>query len=210
MGNLFSIERALRHIDAETDITSDPARITSADRLVLPGVGAFGNGMEELTKRGIDEALRGFVSTGRPLFGICLGMQLMLSEGHEFGLHRGLDLIRGAVVRFQDPVDGEGSYKIPQIGWNGITLPAKNGTPTGCRSDWKGTVLQDVQPGSFFYFVHSFVTVPEDRVHVLAETDYGRDRFCSVLIRENVSGSQFHPERSGEAGLQMLRTFMTL
>lgn len=210
MGNLFSIERALRHIDAATDITSDPARIASADRLVLPGVGAFGNGMEELTKRGIDEALRGFVATGRPLFGICLGMQLMLSEGHEFGLHRGLDLIRGAVVRFRDPVDGEGSYKIPQIGWNGITLPAKNGASTGCRSDWKGTVLQDLQPGSFFYFVHSFVTVPEDRGHVLAETDYGRDRFCSVLIRENVSGSQFHPERSGEAGLQMLRTFMTL
>lgn len=210
MGNLFSIERALRHIDAEPDITDDPARIAAADRLILPGVGAFGNGMEELTKRGIDEAIRRFVATGRPLFGICLGMQLMLSEGHEFGLHRGLGLIPGTVVRFRDPVDGEGAYKIPQIGWNGIAMPEKNGDSNGCRSDWTGTVLQDVEPGSFFFFVHSFVAVPESREHVLAETDYGRDRFCSALIRENVSGSQFHPERSGEAGLRMLRTFMAL
>lgn len=210
MGNLFSIERALRHIDAEPEITGDPARIASADRLILPGVGAFGNGMAELTRRGIDDAIRNFVGTGRPLFGICLGMQLLLSEGNEFGRHAGLDLIRGAVVRFRDPVDPERSYKIPQIGWNDLRLPSKNGTADGCRSDWKGTVLQDVPPGSFFYFVHSFVTVPANREHVLAETDYGSDRFCSVLIRDNVSGSQFHPERSGEAGLQMLRTFMTL
>jgi glutamine amidotransferase len=210
MGNLFSIERALRHIDAETEVTSDPARIASADRLILPGVGAFGNGMEELRRRGIADAIGAFVATGRPIFGICLGMQLMLSEGHEFGLHRGLDLIRGTVVRFRDPDPGEFSYKIPQIGWNGITLPAKNGAANGCRSDWKGTILQDVQPGGYFYFVHSYVTVPESREHVLAETDYGRDRFCSVIVRDNVSGSQFHPERSGETGLKMLRTFMTL
>lgn len=205
-GNLFSIERAVRHAGGKAEITDNPTKIASAERLILPGVGAFGEGMSKLREKGIDEAISKFVRTGRPLFGICLGMQLIFDVSHEFGLHKGLGLIKGKVVRFQDPREGGPRFKIPHIAWSKIEYPAVikniNSHP------WQGTILQGLNSGSYFYFVHSFICVPEDAACILAESMHGEDRFCSVVHKDNIWGCQFHPERSGNNGINIYKNFL--
>jgi len=205
-GNLFSIERAVRHAGGKAEITENPAKIASADRLILPGVGAFGEGIAKLREKGIHEAIYKFVRTGRPLFGICLGMQLIFDVSHEFGIHKGLGLIRGKVIRFQDPREGEPHFKIPHIAWSKIEYPVliKNIK----NSPWQGTILQGLNSGGYFYFVHSFICVPEDTTCVLAESTYGIDRFCSVVHKDNIWGCQFHPERSGNNGINIYKNFL--
>jgi len=208
-GNLFSIERAVRYAGGKAEITDDPARIASADRLILPGVGAFGEGMSKLKEKGIDEAIYQFVRTGRPLFGICLGMQLIFNESYEFGLHQGLGLIKGKVIRFQDPRKDGPHFKIPHIEWSKIEYPAsiKASNPAN-NSPWQGTILQGLNSGSYFYFVHSFICVPDDIESVLAESTYGEDSFCSVVHKDNIWGCQFHPERSGSNGFSIYKNFL--
>lgn len=199
LGNLFSVERALRYVGAEVKVTADPSAIALAGRILLPGVGAFGEGMDNLKARGLDRALGQAVASGAPVLGICLGMQLLMSAGEEMGVHQGLGLIKGKVVRFPDPLPDGPQYKIPHIGWNGI-YPAKAG--------WKGTILDGLKAGDSMYFVHSYVVAPEDPSCVLAETTYGSLAFCSAIKKDNLSGCQFHPEKSGSIGLEIYRNFL--
>ena len=203
-GNLFSIERAVRYVGGQAEITDDPARVAAADRLILPGVGAFCRGMDELEKRGLALAVCEFVRTGRPLLGICLGMQLFLGTSYEFGERCGLGLIDGNVVRFKDPTAGGLPFKVPQIGWNSIETPRVN----GCY--WNEPLLEDIDRGSFFYFVHSYICCPDDTGCIVAESVYGEDRFCAVVRKDNIWGCQFHPERSGPKGLLVYRNFLNM
>lgn len=208
MGNLFSIERAIHQVGGDANITGEFSKIASADRLVLPGVGAFGSAMHRLKETGIEDAVKEFVQTGRPLLGICLGMQLLLSESYEFGHHRGLGLIDGKVVRFKDPEPNGSHFKIPQIGWAEIEFPASEKKLTNRM--WDDTILAGIHPSRFFYFVHSYICLPDNAKNVLAESVYGQDRFCSVVYKDNIYGCQFHPEKSDTDGLHIYHNLLRI
>jgi glutamine amidotransferase len=198
VGNLHSVVKALRHAGAEVMVTAEPRAVASAERLVLPGVGAFSDGMAGLRDRGLVEPLKTYVETGRPLLGICLGMQLLLTASEEFGAHAGLALIPGRVVE----IPRKPGLKVPQIGWNRIA-PRPGGS-------WRGTLFEKTAPDTMVYFVHSFTAVPEREEDRLADTNYGGWRVCAAVRRDNAIGCQFHPEKSGPAGLAMLHQFMAL
>ncbi len=204
MGNLLSVQRGLEACGAEVEISADAEVVARADRLVLPGVGAFESGMHELKVRGLVNAIGEFVARERPLLGICLGMQMLLSESEEFGQHKGLNLIPGRVVKIPD-YDNSGAIvrKIPHIGWSAIKYPEG-------RTDWSGSLLQNTKDVEFFYFVHSFMAVSENSENILAQCDYSGLRINAVVCRDNVIGSQFHPEKSGNSGLKVLQTFLEL
>ena len=195
-GNLFSLSRALEHLGASAKVTSDPAEVAAAERLILPGVGAFGDGMENLRARGLVESVQRYAASGRPLLGICLGMQLLLDESDEFGSHRGLGIVPGRVTRFAD--SPERSWKVPHVGWSRLT------GSTG----WKGSALAPLPEGERMYFVHSYHAVPARPEHRLAATPYAGIEFCSALKAGPVQGFQFHPEKSGESGLSLLREWL--
>lgn len=199
VGNLFNVQRAFHALGLESVITRDPQEVLAAPRLLLPGVGAFEAGMAHLREYKLIEPVRAFARSGKPLLGICLGMQLLMSRSEENGIHEGLDLIPGQVKRFREP-EGGAVFKIPQIGWNALLRPGK-GDP------WRGTILDGLGADPHMYFVHSYCVFPEDPAARLAITRYGRDEFCSVIQRQNVAGCQFHPERSGEYGLKILENF---
>ncbi|MFH1074383.1 MAG: imidazole glycerol phosphate synthase subunit HisH [Candidatus Firestonebacteria bacterium] len=202
LGNLFSVERALRHIGSCPVITNNRDVILSSSRIVLPGVGAFGDAMKGLTERKLIPVLREAVNKGVPLLGICLGMQLLMSSSEEFGNHQGLDFLKGKVVRFKEPVPGEQFLKIPHIGWNSLCSVDSN------KDCWKKTILAELEENIFMYFVHSYFVIPKDPDTIVAFTEYGREKFCSVIMQGNITGCQFHPERSSEAGLSIYRSFV--
>ncbi|MEO5376544.1 MAG: imidazole glycerol phosphate synthase subunit HisH [Magnetococcus sp. DMHC-6] len=200
-GNLLSVRRAFEHFGAQVTIADTHSAIDAADRLVLPGVGAFGKGMEQLQKRRLIWAIQGFATLGRPLLGICLGMQMLLEESEEFGTHAGLGLIPGRVVALPKQ-DKEGKpLCIPHIGWNGVL-------PLHTLSDWQKTALEGTKEGENFYFVHSFQAQPTDPTHGLAHCLYGGLPVCAVIHRDNLTGCQFHPEKSGKSGLRVIQKFL--
>ena len=192
MGNLASVAKALKYIGTESVITSDPSEIRRADGVILPGVGAFGPAMEALKRKGLDEEVKAYAKTGRPILGICLGMQLMLTgseEGAPEGqMLEGLDLIPGKVLKFPKTETTDKGLKVPQIGWNRLT-------------DVTGDLPRN---GDYVYFVHSFAaTGCED---VIAKTEYG-EKITAAVAKNNVFGCQFHPEKSGDVGLKILKAF---
>jgi glutamine amidotransferase len=195
LGNIHSVVKALTHEGADVLLTSSAGEIDAAERLVLPGVGAFGDGMAELHRRGLSDAVRAYALSHRPLLGICLGMQVLFEESEEFGKHEGLGLIPGRVVE----VKKAPGLKVPHIGWN--TLEPPEGT------SWEGSVLRDVTPGDMAYFVHSFEVVPSSASAVLAHTRYGGTVVAAIRAGQ-MSAVQFHPEKSGRVGLSMLRAFL--
>lgn len=200
VGNLLSVQRGLEHCGAAVTVTGDHATILAAPKVVLPGVGAFGQGMAELKKLGLDGVVRDVARKGTPLLGICLGMQMLLDESVEFGTHEGLGLIPGQVIPVPDRSTGGDAQKIPHIGWNSLVK--------GARGEWESTLLADNAEGDSVYFVHSFMASParpEDRI---ADCIYGGHAVSAVIGRDNVSGCQFHPEKSGEGGLKVLRRFL--
>jgi len=209
LGNLFSLGRALSYLGAQVTIVSTPHELEQAERLILPGVGAFGDGMRNLRERGLAEPVQRAAAEGRPLLGICLGMQLFFTESVEFGRHEGLGIFAGRVGRLADtaasgePVNPalKGGVKVPHVGWNALQ-PA----PGGLR--WERSVLRALAPGDAVYFVHSYVPTPEDRDATVAEMTYGGHRYCAMVQRGAVAGCQFHPEKSGSVGLRILRTFL--
>lgn len=201
IGNLFSVCRALEHCGGKVTLTADPDIIQNSGRVLLPGVGAFAHGMEELARQGLVEAVQGAARRGNALLGICLGMQLLLDESEEFGLTAGLGLIPGRVVPIPATTVAGQPQKVPHVGWNEL-LPSNKGM------SWQETVLADTPVGSAFYFVHSFMAMPTDPAHRLADCVYGGARVAAVIARGNVVGCQFHPEKSGEFGLTLLRTFL--
>lgn len=207
MGNLFSIQRAVAYVGGMPVISGEPPIIRGAERLILPGVGAFGDGMDNLRQRELIEPIKDFVSSGKTLLGICLGMQLLMTESEEFGLHSGLDLIRGRVTRLPEPRPEGPFYKIPHVGWNRLNFPSIL-KDTKTHNPWEDTIFNKLQEGIFVYFVHSYIVVPDSPLAILSETDYGNSPFCSALCQDNLLGCQFHPEVSGEAGLEILSEFV--
>ena len=191
VGNLFSLKSSFAYIGHEARVTGDREEILSADRIVLPGVGAFGDAADKLRATGLDEAVQEAAQRGKPLLGICVGMQLLFDEGEEFGLHRGLGLIPGRVVSMRPAVPS--SLKLPQIGWNGLRLVRPH------------PLFRDVRDGEQVYFVHSFHGT-DCAGSLLATTEYGAE-ITAAVGRGCVMGCQFHPEKSGAVGLKILKAF---
>jgi imidazole glycerol-phosphate synthase subunit HisH len=203
LGNLLSVRRGLEHCGATVAVTDDPDTILTAPRVVLPGVGAFAHGMDELRNQELDGVIREVVARGNLLLGICLGMQMLLNESEEFGVTEGLGLIPGKVVRVpSNTVEGH-SQKIPHIGWNNLVFPEE-------QECWADGLLKEINAGEAAYFVHSFMAVPENPSHRIANCLYGGISVPAIIGRENVYGCQFHPEKSGEVGLNVLRGFLSL
>jgi imidazole glycerol-phosphate synthase subunit HisH len=202
VGNLLSVSRAIEHVGGSVHLTDSAAAVDAAERLILPGVGAFADGMKGLAERGVIDAIKRYGASGRPLLGICLGMQLLFEVGEEFGRHEGLGLIPGRVAAIPaSGVDGK-PHKIPHIGWNQLAMPAS-------RSSWEGSVLAQVPPLQAVYFVHSYTGIPSHPADRLADTYYNGQLISAAVARERIYGCQFHPEKSGEAGLRILRQFLT-
>jgi glutamine amidotransferase len=190
MGNLRSAQKGLEKVGVNAIVTSDPAAVRSADAVVLPGVGAFRDCMANLTRAGLVHPVLDAIAQGKPFLGICIGMQLLMTISEEFGVHRGLDVIPGRVVRFNP----EAGLNIPHMGWNRVHHSGNN------------KLFEGIEDGSFFYFVHSYYVVPEDASVVCGWTDYG-ERFCSAIARDNLFATQFHPEKSHNHGLKILENF---
>lgn len=204
LGNLFSVKHTCEHTGMKAVISANAREILEADLVILPGVGAFGDAMDGLNRRDLVEPLRDVVASGKPLIGICLGLQLMMTESHEFGIHQGLGLFEGPVVRFDNPRGSAGLLKVPQVGWNRIYRPARDPDP------WTQTPLRGIADREYMYFVHSFYAQPADPTVGLTLTRYGHVEFFSGLRKGNVYAFQFHPERSGPRGLQIYRNLATL
>ena len=194
VGNLFSLRSSFAAIGAEVTVTADSAVLRAADKILLPGVGAFGDAAQKLRDTGLTPVLRELVASGKPLLGICLGMQLLFEKGYEYGEHEGLGLIPGAVRPIADVIPA--SLKIPHIGWNALHLRGES------------PLLRDVAEGDCVYFVHSYYAdTPAD--YVLATAEYGAE-LTAAVARDNVYGCQFHPEKSGTVGLNILKAFVDL
>lgn len=197
VGNLGSVRRAIERLGFPCRVTGETEEILSAERVIFPGVGAAGKAMECLRETGLDEAVRESLRREKPILGICLGAQIILEKSEENGASC-LGLIKGKAVRFPEPLHntGEGLLKVPHIGWNGV-IPRR-----------RHPVLEGIRAADEFYFVHSYYPLPEDEEGVIALTDYGV-RFPSVIGCRNLVAVQFHPEKSGAAGLRLLRNFCT-
>jgi imidazole glycerol-phosphate synthase subunit HisH len=203
VGNLLSVRRGLEHCGASVEVTADHKAILTAPRVILPGVGAFANAMKELRRQGLDEVVLDIVSRGTPLLGICLGMQMLLDESEEFGKTEGLGLIPGSVVPIPSTTMDDQPQKIPHIGWNSLLLPKG-------FENWDNNILQEVYPNESVYFVHSFMAIPSNPEHSIANCLYGGIQITATIERNNVYGCQFHPEKSGEVGLKVLKQFLLL
>ena len=203
VGNLLSVRRALERCGARVVVSDDHHAILAAPRVILPGVGAFADGMNELRSRGLDTIAQTVAEKGTPLLGICLGMEMLLDESEEFAATTGLGLIHGRVIPVP-PTDSDGHpQKIPHIGWNRLVVPDN-------RRDWNGTPLATTVPGEAVYFVHSYMASPSNCEHRVADCLYGGISISAVIQRDNIFGCQFHPEKSGEVGLNILRQFLLI
>lgn len=204
MCNMLNVARAFEHAGADLRITEDPADVASAARLVVPGVGAFQDSIREVETRGFGDAIRRFAETGRPLLGICVGMQILFEGSEEFGDHAGLGILPGRVKAIPSrTVDGL-PQRVPHIGWNHLVEPEQG-------RDWGGTLLEPLRAAHpAVYFVHSFAAEPARASDRLADCVYGGHRLCAAVQRDNVMATQFHPERSGETGLQVVRHFVAM
>jgi glutamine amidotransferase len=192
MGNLRSVQKGFEHAGHEAVVTSDAKTILNADKVVLPGVGAFPDCMRNLEEYGLIDAVKKSIQTGKPFLGICLGLQLLFTESEEFGISKGLDIIKGRVIRFKGPEFAD--LKIPHMGWNSLSF--KRRPPA----------LADVPENSHVYFVHSFHVVPEDKAVIATTTPYGIE-FVSSIWKDNILAMQFHPEKSQVLGLSILKRF---
>ena len=191
MGNLRSVQKGFERVGREAVVTSDAKTILSAGKVVLPGVGAFPDCMRNLEQNGLIDVVHETIKSGKPFLGICLGLQLLFTESEEFGISKGLDIIKGRVERFKIQ---DSTFKVPHMGWNSIAIKRR------------APALQDVPDNSHVYFVHSFHVVPEDKNVIATTTDYGIE-FVSSIWKDNIFAVQFHPEKSQTLGLSILKRF---
>lgn len=201
IANLRSVQKGFERVGADAKVVDDPRTLRDASGIVLPGVGAFADGIGKLQDGGFVEPLLRAIEAGKPVLGICLGLHFLFSESEEFGHHAGLNIIKGRVVRFKDAAAGtireSPLLKIPHMGWNRI------------RIERQAPIFRGIPDGAFFYFVHSYYVQPEETSVIAATTDYGL-RFASALWRDNLFACQFHPEKSQVLGLQLLKNFASL
>jgi len=202
LSNLLSVEHAFRYCGVEEEIINTPEKVKAAEVLVLPGVGAFEDGMKGLDAHKMIEVLTESVQNGTPLLGICLGMQLLFEESEEFGKHKGLNFIPGKVKQIpKSDIYGK-AQKVPHISWNPLF-------PSDAKS-FKETILEDINEGEECYFIHSFEAIPDNQENRLADTIYGGRRVCAVAYNNHVYGTQFHPEKSGKVGLRIINRFVRM
>jgi glutamine amidotransferase len=199
VGNVKSIRNAFENQEAEVILTRERETILKADGLVLPGVGAFSHGMDNLNKYGLVEIIKDFVKTGKPLLGICLGMQMLLEESEEFGITKGIGLIKGKVIKL--PVEQSINLKLPHISWNEILPKSIN---------WQDTILDNIEENTEVYFVHTFIAKPDNENEILSITKYYDEEFCSSIKKGNIYGCQFHPEKSSKKGLSIIKNFIKI
>ena len=195
MGNLASVKNAFAKLGKETVVESNPAKFLEYDKLILPGVGAFGDAMEHLAQRGMVEAIKEFAASGKPMLGICLGMQLLFESSEEFGEHKGLGLIKGHVKAFNESKFSE-PLKVPHMGWNRMFTA-------------KHPLFEGLDENHYLYFVHTFHVTCDNKDDIIGETEYGY-RFTSAVAHKNIMGIQPHPEKSHENGLKILENFIKL
>jgi glutamine amidotransferase len=200
VGNLFSINEACKYLGYTTILSSNPDIILSASNLILPGVGAFEIAINRLKSLNLIEVIKQYVKTGKPLMGVCLGMQLLFDESEEFGSHKGLGLIEGKILKFPEFIN-QNKLVIPHIGWNSIIK--KN-------LDWAETPLKKTSNNSLMYFVHSYYALPSCESNILTESTYSDFKFCSSVKKDNIYGFQFHPEKSGKDGLNIYNNFLKI
>lgn len=200
MGNLRSVEKALEKLGADVEVISDPERLSLSDKVVLPGVGAFKDTMEGIEDRGLKEIICEFISSGKPYLGICMGLQILFDESQEGGLYKGLGILKGKVKRFR----AKRGLKVPHMGWN--QLKVQDGR---MKRNGDCPLLKSIPDSSYFYFDHSYYVEPKDKDVVMTTTDYGIE-FTSMVWKEDIYGVQFHPEKSQEYGLRMLKNFVSL
>lgn len=199
LGNLFSVKLACESVGLNAEISVDEKSIAEADALILPGVGSFGDAMQNLKCFDLVDPIHNFAKSGKPMMGVCLGMQLLFTGSEEFGNTEGLNLIPGAIKRL--PSDPRQPVKIPQIGWNRVSVAS---------IPFEKTPLRSTVPGSFMYFVHSFYATPVDKRVVLTTTNYGGTEYCSSVYRDNIFATQFHPEKSTRAGVKIYEEWATM
>ena len=202
-GNLLSVKRALEHCGADVSISSNKSEILNSERIVLPGVGAFPNAMNNLNELDLISILQDFSISSKPFLAICLGMQLLFEESSEISRTTGLNIIKGKVVTINESELKKFNLKIPHIGWSSILK-------TKVKKEWSNTLLKDNEEGDSMYFVHSFKTVPDQSQIELANTIYGNQKITAVINFNNIWGCQFHPEKSGTLGLKILKNFIEL
>lgn len=205
IGNVFSVCNAIRRIGGTAELTGDLDAIRKAERVILPGVGAFARAMDALKARAIAPALKDFIATGRPFLGICIGMQVLMQRSTEFGAHDGLGFVAGEVRRIPDASPSGQHLRVPHIGWAPLQ-------PSGGGAErWASSPLKNSEPnGRSVYFVHSYHCVPDDPEQRIAFADYDGAEITAAIQHDNIAGVQFHPERSGETGQRVLRSFLGL
>lgn len=197
LGNLYSVKNALLSLGWNPIISSDKDQIRNAEALILPGVGAFGNAMANLSKMDLINPILDHIQSGKPFMGICLGMQLLFTESSEFGNHKGLGIIEGSVAKLFNP---SREITIPQIGWNQIKKPN--------NVDWNNSPLKNISDNSFMYFVHSYYAIPSNINQILTLTNYEEIEYCSAVNFKNIFATQFHPEKSGALGVSIYFEFL--
>lgn len=199
MGNIFSVKRACEQVGLQGFLTSNSREIVSAEAVILPGVGAFGDAMVALKKKDLVFPIKEVVARKIPFMGICLGMQLLMTDSCEFGLHQGLDIVPGHTLRLGNGLQNGHCVKVPQVGWNRLEAPS--------QTAMEKSLLKGLSDGEYMYFVHSYYVEPKEASLVLTTTRYGDSSFCSSLQFDNVFACQFHPERSGPKGLKIYSNF---
>ena len=197
-GNILNLVRAIKFIGYDVEVTHNKNKIINSTHLILPGVGAFGSAMQEIEKYNLQDVILEYAKSNKPLLGICLGMQILLTASHEFGFHRGLGLIEGEVIKISNKKNNE--IKIPHMGWNEI-YPKNN------KNEWGNKILQNFLIGKSFYFVHSFICLTKNANSTIAICNYTNISIPAVVANNNIFGCQFHPEKSSDNGLAFLKNF---
>lgn len=197
LGNLFSVKQACDTIGINAKISSNRDDVLNADALILPGVGAFIEAMNNLKKFGLDTAIQEKVKNGTPIFGICLGQQLLFTESEEFGAGKGLDLIAGVIKRFPEKIEDR-TIKVPHIAWNTIYKSQQN---------WNDSALSELEDNDFMYFIHSYFVKPSDESCILTKTNYDGVEYCSSILKNNIFATQFHPEKSANKGISIYKNW---
>ena len=200
-GNILNLARAIKFVGYEVDVTHDKNKIINSSYVILPGVGAFGNAMKQIEKYNLHNTILEYAKSNKPLLGICLGMQILLTASYEFGVHKGLGLIEGKVIKISNEKNKE--IKIPHMGWNEIY-------PNNNKKEWKNKILKNSSIGKSFYFVHSFVCITKDYDSTIAVCNYSDISIPAVVATGNVFGCQFHPEKSANNGLDVLKNFFEI